>query len=131
MAKLCTKALVIVGPLIAALSAVAANAPALSQTTGCTDGQNRWLLIQNLKPMAIYLIKHRPPYVGGAWSDDRLGNSATPAGSSVLILMPNTNCECRADIQITMESGNNAELTYNSVNYCSRTNGPRASMIVD
>lgn len=131
MTILSAKTMLIVGPVLATLSAVAANAPALSQTTSCTDGQNRWLLIQNLKPVSIFLIKHRPPYVGGAWSDDRLGESATPAGSSVFISMPSTNCECRADIQITMESGNNRELTYNNVNYCSRTNGPRASLIVD
>lgn len=118
------------GPLILALSAVAANAPALAQTT-CSDGQNRWLHVQNLRPVAIYLLQHRMTYSSGEWGGDVLGDTATPPGSTVYVQMPSADCRCRADMLVTMESGTNRQLTYNNVNYCSAANGVRARLVVD
>lgn len=125
--------LAIGGSAALALGALASDTPARAQTTAaaCTDNQNRWLLVQNLKPVSIYLIKTRRAYSYGEWSDDYLGSTATPAGSSVFVLMPSTDCQCRADIQVTMESGTSREFTYNNVNYCSRTDGQRATLVVD
>lgn len=112
------------------LTLLSGTEPAHAQAS-CSDNQNRWLLVQNLRPVSIYLLKTRTAYSYGEWSEDYLGSTATPAGSSVYVLMPSTDCQCRADVQITLESGNNRELTYNNVNYCSRNDGQRATLIVD
>jgi hypothetical protein len=111
-------------------SIVAANNPASAQAS-CTDGQNRWLLVENLKPTGLYWIQWRAAYSSAAWSEDMLGSTVTPSGSSVFVLMPSDNCQCRADVKITMESGTNRELTYTNINYCSRSDGQRARLVVD
>lgn len=123
-------ALVIGGAGSLALALLAGNTPASAQAT-CSDGQNRWLLVQNLRPSSIWLLKQRAAYSTGAWSDDLLGSTVTPPGSSVLVTMPSDGCRCRADIQITLESGTNRELTYTNINYCSRSDGQRATLVVD
>lgn len=118
------------GAILFAGSLLAGNTAAHAQTQ-CNDNQNRWLSIQNLRPTTLWLIKHRPSYSSAAWSDDLLGSTVTPSGSSVLVSMPSDNCRCRADIQITLESGSNRELLYRDINYCSRSDGPRATLVVD
>lgn len=125
-------AMAIIGGGALALAALGSDTPVQAQAAStCTDSQNRWLLVQNLRPVSIYLFKTRQANSYGEWSDDYLGSTATPAGSSVFVLMPSTDCQCRADIQVTMESGTGREFTYNNVNYCSRTEGQRATLIVD
>lgn len=121
--------MVTVGAGIAAsIALVGSTAPAQAQST-CSDGQNRWLHILNLRQHSIVYLKNRPAYSSAEWSEDMLGSSATPPGALVYVIMPSSSCQCRADIQVTLE--NDTVLNYSNVNYCSSQNGIRARLVVD
>jgi hypothetical protein len=116
--------------LAASLALAGSTEPAHAQST-CSDGQNRWLHVLNLKQSPILYFKNRPAYSRAEWSEDMLGSTSTPPGALVYVWMPNTGCQCRADIQITLSDTNNSVLTYNNINYCSSENGTRARLVVD
>lgn len=114
--------------IVATVALMGSTAPAQAQST-CSDGQNRWLHILNLRQSSILYLKNRPAYSSAEWSEDMLGSSATPPGALVYVIMPSSSCQCRADIQVTLE--NDTELNYSNVNYCSSPNGTRARLVVD
>lgn len=130
MGKFLAVALVAATGVAASAMLVGSTEPARAQST-CSDNQNRWLHVVNLTRHSILYMKSRPGNSSLEWGDDLLGSTATPSGSLVYVLLPSTDCQCRADLQITLEGGENRVLTYQNVNYCSASDGLRARLVID